>query len=76
MLKIMYRITRTMFILKDGSKEQSHEVKEVLDLEAYRKSIMGDKYARINFVYQEINDNGENRDDEEIEASEDNGQQE
>ena len=59
-----------MFVCKDGSIKQSHKIIDVLDLEAYRKSIMGDKYAKINFVYSEIDDNRD-RTDAIFEASED-----
>ena len=59
-----------MFVCKDGSIKQSHKTIDVLDLEAYRKSIMGDKYAKINFVYSEIDDNRD-RTDAIFEASED-----
>ena len=70
-LKTMYRITRTMLIRKDGCTESSHAVIDVNDLEAYRKTVKGDKYITVNFVYSEIDDNGENRNDAEFEASKD-----
>lgn len=66
----MYRITRTIFLCKDGSIEDSNEIKEVHDLEAYRASIKGNKYARINFIYSEIDDNGENRKDTQLASAE------
>ena len=60
----MFRITRTIYILRDGSREYSdHEVR-VKDLEEYRKSLRQPRYARIHFVYQTIPDDeldGENK---------------
>ena len=52
----MYRITRTLFVCKNGDKEHSAEVVDVADLEEYRASIMQSRYKRINFVYQVIPD--------------------
>lgn len=72
----MYRITRIIYVCKDGSLEQSNTAIEVPDLEKYRASLMGVKYAKINFVYSEIDDNGENRHDEDASQSEDSNQQE
>lgn len=57
----MYRITRTQFICRNGNREVSDEVVEVKDLEEYRKSIKEPRHARINFVYQTINDDENSR---------------
>ena len=43
----MYRITRTIFVCKDGSIEQSNEIVEVNDLEKHRANLKGNKYAKI-----------------------------
>ncbi len=69
----MYRITRTIFVCKDGSIEQSNEIVEVNDLEKHRANLKGNKYAKINFTYQEINDNGENSKDSDTSTSDING---
>ncbi len=54
--KMKYRITQTTYVCRNGSTERSDEIKEVEDLEVYRKSIMRPKYARINFVYSKVDD--------------------
>lgn len=60
----MFRITRTIFYKRNGEIEHSQEEVEVEDLEEYRKSLMQSKYSRINFVYQEEdNDSREDKAD-------------
>lgn len=62
----MYRITRTIFILRNGERTISNEVVDVPDLEEYRKTIKQPRHAKINFVYQTISDdeyNGKNQAD-------------
>lgn len=53
-MKVTYRITRTLFHKRDGSKEFSDKVVDVDDLEEYRASIRRSDDERINFVYQTI----------------------
>lgn len=48
----MYKIIRTIYHYKDGKREISNEVKEVQDLEEYRKKLMKKEHERINFVYE------------------------
>ena len=63
--KDMFRITKTTFIKRDGSMEHSNEVVDVQDLEEYRARLKGSKYARVNFIYSEIDDNeGDSADSE------------
>ena len=60
----MYRITRTIFILRKGEREISNEVVDVADLEEYRKDIKQPRHAKINFVYQTISDDEHNRENQ------------
>jgi hypothetical protein len=57
----MYRIKKIKFVCKDGSTEHIQKDIDVIDLDAYRKSLMSDKYASINFFYSKIDDNRTNR---------------
>ena len=66
----MYRITRTTFIRKDGSIEYSNDVVEVQNLEEYRTRIKGNNIS-VNFIFQEIDGNGENSTDSQTATAED-----
>lgn len=61
----MYRIKRTVYILRNGDREYSNEQVDVKDLEEYRRSIRQARHARINFIYQTISDNESDREDKE-----------
>ena len=65
-----------MFVCKDGSIKNKRKTVDVQDLEEYRASIMGDKYVRINFVYSEIDDNGENTEDSQSSPAEEHSDKE
>ena len=65
-----------MYVCKDGSIKNKHKTVDVQDLEEYRARIMGDRYIRINFVYSEINDNGENTEDSQSSPAEEHGDKE
>ena len=66
----MYGITRTTFIRKDGSIEYSNDVVEVQNLEEYRTRIKGNNIS-VNFIFQEIDGNGENSTDSQTATAED-----
>lgn len=65
-----------MFVCKDGSIKNKRKTVDVQDLEEYRASIMVDKYVRINFVYSEIDDNGENTEDSQSSPAEEHSDKE
>ena len=65
-----------MFVCKDGSIKNKRKTVDVQDLEEYRASVMGDKYVRINFVYSEIDDNGENTEDSQSSPAEEHSDKE
>lgn len=54
----MYRITKTIFLCRNGEKVFSNEPVEVEDIEAYRKSIKKSKHVKVNFIYQIIDSDG------------------
>lgn len=58
----MYRIIKTIFIHKDGHREHSNEEKVVRNLETHRANIMKPEYERVNFVYQEIQEDDNRKD--------------
>ena len=72
----MFRITKTIFTCKDGSTEYSNNVVDVHDLEEYRAHLKGSKYAKVNFIYSEINDNRENSEDSHPSPAEQSGEKE
>lgn len=45
----------------NGDKEVSTDVKDVADLEAYRMAVKQPRHARVNFVYQTLPDDEDNR---------------
>lgn len=66
----MYKITRTIFVCRNGEKEHSSDVVNVADLEEYRRSIKEPRHVRINFVYQTIPDDEHNRENNADKAAE------
>jgi len=59
----MYQITLTRFFLHDGTEKRDTKPVVVKDLEAHRQKLSNRKYKSINFVYQEIHDNGKDNED-------------
>lgn len=57
----MYRITKTIFLCKNGETVFSDDVVVVEDLNEYRKKIKKSKHVKVNFTYQIINDDGNSR---------------
>lgn len=66
----IYRITKTIFICRNGERELSNETVDVEDLEEYRKSIKEPRHVRINFVYQTIPADEYNRENKALDAAE------
>lgn len=59
----MYRITLTRFLLHDGTEKRDTKPEVVKNLEDHRQKLSNRKYKSINFVYEEIHDNGKYNED-------------